>query len=143
MGTEKQNMNAMKPNKRKFDEEPVPAIHETRDGRSVVQSIWRESLHAELDGDLQQALEIHEQILSVIGHSYAVDLRAGWLHYQSGAYGKALDFYLKAAGREPELVEPLLGVLGCYVARGDAARATAVLEEIARIEGLHRASRSA
>ena len=88
-------------------------------GNSILQSIWQESLDAELDGDLTLALEIHAQIIFVVGQSYSACQRAGWLHYQAGGFRQALMFYSKASDCSPMEAAPLFGAMACNAALGE------------------------
>lgn len=107
---------------------------------AILQSIWRESVDAELDGDISLALEIHEQILAVIGSSYEAFLREGWLHYQAGGYTRALEFYEKASDQSPGSVAPLFGRMVCHVAMADSVKAVPLMKAVIDLEGLDRNS---
>ncbi len=102
----------------------------TAEDVASLQELWVESHQAELAGRITRALEIHEQILSRIGTSYAAYLRAGWLHYQAGGYRRSMHFYVTAMLLSPEDCSPLYGMRNCYAAMGDAeavARITRVI----------------
>jgi tetratricopeptide (TPR) repeat protein len=102
----------------------------------ILQTIWAESIDAELEGDISLALDIHEQILPVVGKSYAAYLRAGWLHYQAGGYRKSLEFYELAAGCSPGDIAPLFGAMDCYVAMGDSFHASERIKKILDLEAM-------
>ncbi|MCF7848363.1 MAG: hypothetical protein K9M45_05885 [Kiritimatiellales bacterium] len=110
------------------------------DSVAALHMCWRESLEAERAGDISLALEIHKQILSEVGKTYVVNLRAGWLYYQTGGYSKALECYEKAARSFPEAVAPLLGAMCCQLAMGKPYSAARLVKEIIDIDGLNDAA---
>jgi tetratricopeptide (TPR) repeat protein len=93
------------------------------EGAGSLCRLWAASYAAERAGELTRALAIHEQILSVIGVSYAGYLRAGWLHYQAGGYRRALHFYITALLLSPDEAFPMCGIMNCHLALGDSERA--------------------
>jgi tetratricopeptide (TPR) repeat protein len=95
--------------------------------------LWTASYEAELAGEITQALEIHLQVLSRIGTSYAAILRAGWLHFQAGGYSQSLHYYIQALLLSPGERSPLCGLIRCHLAMGNkaaAARAARVLDAV-------------
>jgi tetratricopeptide (TPR) repeat protein len=93
----------------------------------LVMALWTESCEAEREGRITRALELHEQVLSCIGISYAACLRAGRLHYRVGGYQRSLSFYVKALLLSPGESAPWYGMVLCYVAQGDTESAAGAL----------------
>ncbi|VGO21186.1 tetratricopeptide repeat protein [Pontiella sulfatireligans] len=137
-------MNSAETTPRPLVEEQAFEISESivEGGSYILQTIWNESLDAELDGDLTLALEIHGQILTVVGRSCTAYLRAGWLHYQAGGFKQALKFYGKAAECSPDSTAPLLGAMGCYASMADSVESTRLAKKIARLDEEKRSSKA-
>ena len=101
------------------------------------QELWGQSLEAETGNDIAQALKIHEQLLPMVGKSYAAYLREGWLLYRSGNYKKALGYYEKASGISSGAISPLYGAMNCHVAMDSASKAMRSAKAILVIDELN------
>ncbi|MDF7799446.1 tetratricopeptide repeat protein [Pontiellaceae bacterium B1224] len=97
------------------------------------QDRWAESRRVEELGDFKKAMEIHRTIISEENASYAASLRAGWLYYKLGAYGKALEFYERACALSND-DWALYGIMNCLAALGDDDTLAVVSDAISRAE---------
>lgn len=103
-----------------------------------VHELWKRSYEAERDGEISAALEIHEQILSRIGTSYAACLRAGRLHCRAGGYRRSLSYYIKALLLSPGDGAPLRGMMNCHLAMGNRDAAAQAVSALHAVEAASR-----
>lgn len=103
---------------------------------TAASDLWTQSLKAESDGDYANALKIHLKIFPMVGTSYSVSLRAGWLCYMNEDYKHAIQCYQKAASLSTGALAPLYGAMNCYIAQQrtenvvKVAKAILVLDEL-------------
>lgn len=77
---------------------------------------FRESYVLEENGQYIRAAQRLQQVYQA--ESYELNLRLGWLFYQGGNMGEAINFYGKASALKPYAIEPRFGIVLPYSAMG-------------------------
>lgn len=95
-----------------------------------VSALWAKSFLAERGGDYSSALNLHNQIINVVGSDYNTTLRAGWLYYMNGNYDTALTYYERATDLADGAISPLYGQLNCYKAMERFSKSIQVAKSI-------------
>ncbi len=96
--------------------------------------MWQESVTAETNGDTVLAMEKLMTYAKNGGDPYLANLRAGWLNYSEKKYDDAGRYYGTAAKLQTNSLNPRLGLLNVYQAKGDVANATAAADAVLKIE---------
>lgn len=71
-------------------------------------SAFKESYEWENEGNYKEAIKKLTQVYQANG--YEINLRLGWLHYQSGQLDESVDYYNRAINLKPYAIEPKLGM---------------------------------
>jgi tetratricopeptide (TPR) repeat protein len=81
---------------------------------AAIQQAFAASIEHEQNGDLPSAISSMQTVYNE--RSYEINLRMGWLHYQSGSHRESITYYQRASRLMPVATEPLWGLLGPQVA---------------------------
>jgi len=79
--------------------------------QEAVADLYRQSYALEARGDAEGSLKAMDAIAARGGADYVVALRRGWLLYLAGRYAESEPQYLQAIAKEPNALEPKLGVM--------------------------------
>lgn len=113
---------------------------QTRDALELGR-LWGDSLAAEQQEHLDEALRNVEAFAAHGGDPYLGALREGWLRSRQLDYAGAAEAYHAAAQRAPKAIAPLLGELSCREQTGDSTGTVQTASEIVRVDpGNYRAN---
>lgn len=85
-------------------------------GQDQVINAFKKSYEYENNDNYKGAID---QLKSVYdAESYEINLRLGWLFYQSGNFKESIDYYQKAINLKPYAIEPKLGLVLPYSSMG-------------------------
>ncbi len=96
---------------------------------------FTQSYEAEAAGNYQGAIDAlmaHYQ-----ARHYAMNLRLGWLHYLTGAYDRAVQYYRRAVSLKPLSIEARLGLVIPLAALGNMDEVLTTYKQILDIDPNH------
>jgi len=76
---------------------------------SKIISAFQQSYIHEASGDIQQSVEVLKNVYDE--KSYEINLRLGWLAYQSGLFSESIAFYNNAINLMPYSIEARFGIV--------------------------------
>lgn len=88
--------------------------------------------------ELEYAQKYNEAIAPIqkiyAADSYEINLRLGWLTYESGDYQKSISFYKKAIELKPKSVEAMLGLVYPVSSMGNWDEVITIYEKILKVD---------
>jgi tetratricopeptide (TPR) repeat protein len=84
---------------------------------TAISNAFKQSYSYEVDSNYAEAAS--ELIKVYDANSYEINLRLGWLNYESGSYIESMEYYQKAIDLKPFAVEPRLGFVMPAAAAGN------------------------
>ncbi|MBI5217774.1 MAG: tetratricopeptide repeat protein [Bacteroidia bacterium] len=78
---------------------------------SKVVAAFKDSYTIEKKGDYNKAIEEIKKVMGEKNYEYEINLRLGWLYYESGRFTDAVAYYQKAIDLMPMAIEPRMGIV--------------------------------
>jgi tetratricopeptide (TPR) repeat protein len=84
---------------------------------NAISDAFKKSYSCEVDSNYKEAAA--ELIKVYDANSYEINIRLGWLNYESGSYIESMEYYQKAIDLKPYAVEPRIGFVMPAAAAGN------------------------
>lgn len=97
----------------------------------TLRNAFSESYKLEKEGDYNKAIQTLKKVFDE--DSYEVNLRLGWLNYNSGMYTESASYYRKAVKLMPHSIEAKLGLVLPVYAQGNVDEVINIYQDILKI----------
>lgn len=99
---------------------------------SKIREAFKESYAYEKEGEYTKAIESMKQVYDE--HSYEVNLRLGWLHYNSGMYTESASYYRRTVSLMPHSIEAKFGLALPVYAQGNVDEVVGLYRDALKID---------
>ncbi len=97
-----------------------------------IRNAFEESYSLEKEGEYSKAIEIMKTVYDE--ESYEINLRLGWLHYNSGFFSESSSYYRRAISLMPYSIEAKFGLALPVYAQGQVEEVIKLYEDVLKID---------
>ena len=100
----------------------------------TIQKHYYQSYHYEQLGKYDEAIKVLAPLYKKYANGYTLNLRLGWLFFQSKKYKDSLAYYQKASIVNPYAINPRLGMIRIYLQTEAYKKAESASQELLKID---------
>ena len=100
----------------------------------TIQKHYYQSYHYEQLGKYDEAIKVLAPLYKKYANGYTLNLRLGWLFFQSKKYKDSLAYYQKASIINPYAINPRLGMIRIYLQTEAYKKAESASQELLKID---------